>query len=80
MSTHSRRLAPRLSRLAYPLLAAALAAALSAYQPFHAARAELLFRAGKFADSVAAYDQAIAMAPTAADAAFLIKRRARMRV
>ena len=57
-----------------------LTAALSAYQPFHAARAELLFRAGKFADSVVAYDQAIAMAPTAADAAFLIKRRARMRV
>ena len=57
-----------------------LAVALSAYQPFHAARAELLFRAGKLADSVAAYDQAIAMAPTAADAAFLIKRRARMRV
>lgn len=30
MNTHSRRLAPRLSRMAYPLLAAALAAALSA--------------------------------------------------
>ncbi len=57
-----------------------LAATLSAYQPYHAARAELLFRAGHFADSATAYDRAIAAAPSAADAAFLIKRRARMRV
>ena len=55
-----------------------LAAALSDYQPFHAARAELLFRAGHSADSRRAYDRAIATAPSASDAAFLTKRRARL--
>jgi RNA polymerase sigma-70 factor (ECF subfamily) len=52
--------------------------ALSDYQPFHAARAELLFRAGHSADSRRAYDRAIATAPSASDAAFLTKRRARL--
>ena len=44
----------------------------------HAARAELLFRAGHRADSRRAYDRAIATAPSASDAAFLTKRRARL--
>lgn len=56
-----------------------LDAVLSAYQPYHAARAELLFRAGRLADSAAAYDRAIAAAASTADAVFLIKRRARLR-
>lgn len=50
-----------------------LAEALKDYQPFHAAHAELLSRAGQ--DAGAAYDRAIALAPSAADAAFLIRRR-----
>ncbi len=49
---------------------------LADYQPFHAARAELLARIGRSADSLAAFDRAIALAPNAADAAFLGKRRA----
>lgn len=46
------------------------------YQPYHAARAALLARAGRFADSRAAYDRAIATAPSPHDAAFLSKARA----
>jgi RNA polymerase sigma-70 factor (ECF subfamily) len=45
------------------------------YQPFHAARAFVLGRAGRRDESLAAYDRAIAMAATAADARFLSKRR-----
>ncbi len=53
----------------------ALAATLDGYQPLHAARAEYLARAGLREDAVAAYARAIALAPTAADAAFLRDRR-----
>lgn len=53
----------------------ALAATLDDYQPFHAAQADLLARAGKGGAARAAYDRAIALAPSAGDAAFLIKRR-----
>ena len=52
---------------------APLAEALRDYQPFHAAHAELLTRSGH--DARAAYDRAIALAPSPADAAFLIRRR-----
>ena len=45
------------------------------YQPFHAALADLLARAGQGAAARTAYDRAIALAPSAADAAFLVKRR-----
>ena len=45
------------------------------YQPFHAARAFVLGRAGRRDESLAAYDRAIADAPTAADAALLRRRR-----
>jgi RNA polymerase sigma-70 factor (ECF subfamily) len=54
-----------------------LAATLDAYQPYHAARAEMLHRAGCPAESDAAYARAIALAPTSADAAFLDIRRSR---
>lgn len=54
---------------------APLAEALDDYQPFHAARAELLARAGQGQASRSAYDRAIALAPTPADAAFLTNRR-----
>jgi len=54
----------------------ALADEIEAYQPYHAARADLLHRLGRREDSLAAFDRAIAGASSAADAAFLIKRRA----
>ena len=54
----------------------ALAAELDAYQPFHAARAELLRRAGRAAEASLAYDRAIALAAAPADVALLQQRRA----
>ena len=53
----------------------ALAGAMEDYQPFHAARAFVLGRAGRRDESLAAYDRAIALAPTPADARFLGNRR-----
>jgi RNA polymerase sigma-70 factor (ECF subfamily) len=53
-----------------------LAPALAAYQPYHAARAEYLTRAGAHGPARAAYDLAIALAASSADAAYLAKRRA----
>jgi RNA polymerase sigma factor (sigma-70 family) len=55
-----------------------LAVDLQDYQPYHAAHADLLARNGQTAESYAAYVRAIAMASSAADAAFLIKRRDRL--
>ncbi len=55
-----------------------LAVDLQDYQPFHAALADLLARNGQNAESYAAYGRAILMASSAADAAFLIKRRDRL--
>lgn len=55
-----------------------LASALADYQPFHAARAALLARAGHGAEARAAYDRAIRDAPSAQDAAFLISAREKL--
>jgi predicted RNA polymerase sigma factor len=55
-----------------------LAGDLQDYQPYHAAHADLLARNGQVAESYAAYGRAIMMASSAADAAFLIKRRDRL--
>jgi RNA polymerase sigma factor (sigma-70 family) len=63
-------LAPALEALA------SLAPVLADYQPFHAARADLLAKAGDREKAIAAYDQAIAMAMTTADATFLVNKRA----
>ena len=52
-----------------------LFAALDPYQPYHAARAEILARLGRRDDSLAAYDRAIALCASPADALFLRKRR-----
>jgi RNA polymerase sigma-70 factor (ECF subfamily) len=54
-----------------------LSAVLGSYQPYHAARADLLHRLGRRDESLAAYDRAIAGAQSSADAAFLTRRRAR---
>jgi RNA polymerase sigma-70 factor (ECF subfamily) len=65
----SGSLAPALAELAD------LAPQLIDYQPFHAAHADLLARAGQAESARVAYDRAIALAPSPSDAAFLIKRR-----
>jgi RNA polymerase sigma-70 factor (ECF subfamily) len=49
---------------------------LADYQPFHAARAELLRRLGRNAEAIAAFDVAIAMSPNLAERRFLEHRRA----
>jgi RNA polymerase sigma-70 factor (ECF subfamily) len=54
----------------------ALAADLDGYQPYHAARAEYLARLARPAEARAAYDRAIDLAASPADAAFLARRRA----
>ena len=54
----------------------ALADTLSAYQPFHAAQADLLARTGQLAEARASYGLAIAGAPSPADRAFLEARLA----
>ena len=56
----------------------ALAGELKDYQPFHAARAEYLFRSGRIEDAAQAYDRAIALALSDADREFLVRRRARL--
>ena len=48
------------------------------YQPYHAARADLLARSGKPIESYVAYNRAIDLAGSASDAAFLTKRRNRL--
>lgn len=57
-----------------------LAQTLEHYQPYHAARADLLARSGQPAESYAAYTRAIDLAVSASDAAFLTKRRNRLMI
>ena len=49
--------------------------ALQDYQPYHAARADLLRKSGHFDDATAAYDTAIKLATNQADIGFLEKAR-----
>ncbi|WP_426129244.1 hypothetical protein [Pararhizobium sp. PWRC1-1] len=53
-----------------------LAPVLAAYQPFHAAQAELLSRCGQNSAALAADDRAIDLASNPSDAIFLKHRRA----
>lgn len=55
---------------------AGLGAELELYQPYHAARADLLARAGQAADARTAYDRAIALARNPGDRRLLSARRA----
>ena len=48
---------------------------LDSYQPWHAARADLLARAGRPAEAVEAYDRAIALTASDAERRFLTARR-----
>lgn len=52
-----------------------LEGALQGYHAFHAARADLLRRLGRHAESRAAYDRAIALAGNTAESAYLSRRR-----
>jgi RNA polymerase sigma-70 factor (ECF subfamily) len=49
-----------------------------AYQPFHAARADLLRRAGRSADAATSYDRAIELSRNGAERRFLARRRDEM--
>lgn len=52
------------------------ARSVEAYQPWHAARADLLARAGRRHEAAAAYDRAIALTTNRVEARFLAERRA----
>ena len=52
---------------------------LADYQPYWAARAELLARAGKQAEAATAYDRAIGLEPDPSVRAFLQERRMAMK-
>jgi RNA polymerase sigma-70 factor (ECF subfamily) len=52
------------------------AAALDDYQPYHAALADLLARAGRTAEAVAAYDRAIELTTNPAERRFLAEQQA----
>lgn len=56
----------------------ALDGTLATYQPYHAARADLLARIGRLSESRLAYDAAIKMTTNPADVLFLSKRQARL--
>jgi RNA polymerase sigma-70 factor, ECF subfamily len=46
------------------------------YQPYHAARADLLGRAGRRDEAAAAYDRAIELATNTIERDFLVRQRA----
>lgn len=52
-------------------------AQLAGYQPYHAARADLLARTGATEGALAAYDRAIELTTNPAELGFLVRRRAR---
>jgi RNA polymerase sigma-70 factor (ECF subfamily) len=51
---------------------------LDGYQPYHAARAALLARAGRIDDAAAAYDEALALTTNPAEQRFLLEQRAEL--
>jgi len=51
-------------------------ASLDNKQPYHAARADLLARAGRHNEAIAAYDRAIELATNTIERDFLIRQRA----
>lgn len=50
-------------------------AAVEAYQPYHAARADLLARAGRYDQAAAAYQRAIELSKNAVERDFLVRQR-----
>lgn len=67
---------PEAGLAALDAVAADAADRLDAYQPYHAARADLLARAGRSAEALAAYDRAIELTTNPAERRFLTERRA----
>jgi RNA polymerase sigma-70 factor (ECF subfamily) len=61
-----------------PLEAGDFARALAAYQPYHAARADLLRQAGRLPEALAAYRTALALAPGEPERRFLARHIARL--
>ncbi|MCB1455862.1 MAG: RNA polymerase subunit sigma-70, partial [Nitratireductor sp.] len=57
---------------------AAIASTLQDYQPFHAARADILARAGDVREALAAYDHAIALSRNRPDRLFLENRKRKL--
>ncbi len=57
-------------------LTAIEAGTLDTYQPYHAARADLLARAGRRHEALGAYDRAIELTTNAVERAFLVRQRA----
>jgi RNA polymerase sigma-70 factor (ECF subfamily) len=57
-------------------LAAIDSGTLDTYQPYHAARADLLTRAGRRHEALGAYDRAIELTTNAVERAFLVRQRA----
>ncbi len=53
--------------------------ALATYQPFHAARADILARSGDFDEAIVAYDRAIELTANPAERRFLDEQRAAVR-
>jgi RNA polymerase sigma-70 factor (ECF subfamily) len=51
-------------------------ASLDNYQPYHAARADLLARAGRHDEAEAAYDRAIELTKNSVERDFLVRQRA----
>jgi RNA polymerase sigma-70 factor (ECF subfamily) len=51
-------------------------AQLDDYQPYHAARADLLARAGRAGDAATAYDRAIDLTTNPTERTFLVRQRA----
>jgi len=60
----------------FAALAAIDAGTLDTYQPYHAARADLLARAGRRHEALGAYDRAIELTTNAVERAFLVRQRA----
>ena len=70
--SYSRGAASALANLA------AIASTLQDYQPFHAARADILARAGDVREALAAYDHAIALSRNRPDRLFLENRKRKL--
>jgi RNA polymerase sigma-70 factor (ECF subfamily) len=51
-------------------------ASLENYQPYHAARADLLARAGRRDEALDAYDRAVELTTNAVERAFLVRQQA----
>lgn len=68
---------PEAGLAALESLTSLVAERLAEYQPFHAARADLLVRAGRFDDALASYDRALELTDNLVERSFLEAQRQR---